>query len=134
MKTILFILLPCFTSLLSTVYTWLIISFTSRFLTKPSCPVAQKAHFTGQPTCDDMHRVFLLSLCLNNTVSMVFPSSSLKRNFSVLSILDICCFKRFKNGIYVFSAKSSLSLSERFVISLISLTIFWWSQLNICFP
>ena len=64
-----------------------------KFLIYPLCPVAQKLHFTGQPTCDETQSVFLISLfleslCLKRTVSIVPPSSNSNKNFSVLSIFE----------------------------------------------
>ena len=64
------------------------ISNASRLRLKPIAPVAQNAHCSAQPACDEMHSVTRSPSGIA-TVSIASPSCRRKRNFSVPSA-DFC--------------------------------------------
>ena len=68
--------------------TWPAISCTARLREKPIAPVAQNAHCSAHPACEEMQSVTRLPSGIA-TVSMASPSARRKRNFSVPSA-DFC--------------------------------------------
>ena len=64
--------------------TWPAISNGSRLREKPIAPVAQNAHCSAHPACDEMHNVSRFPSGMA-TVSIAWPSARRKRNLRVPS-------------------------------------------------
>ena len=81
----------------------------------PIAPVAQKAHWSAHPACDEMQSVSRDPSGIE-TVSMNSPSSRRKRNFSVPSF-DVWRMASARRGIVKCSSSRFLNATGRSVIA-----------------
>ena len=91
------------------------ISNISRLRVKPIAPVAQKAHCSAQPACEEMQSVRREPSGIA-TVSMNSPSSRRNRNFSVPS-LEVCLAASVSRGIVKCSSRRFLNATGMSVIA-----------------
>lgn len=114
-------------------FTCFTISPAERFLIRPNLAVAQKAHPILQPTCEDIHAVYLFP-SLRITASIRSPSESSNRNLTVPSRADLRTSITLRVVNIPISDSFSLSATDISVMSLISSHFLWCTHLYICMP